>query len=72
MKRPISFAVYPLFAVPVLLARQQIISTKAGGSATRPSTWVGGQVPGQNQQAVIKGPVVLNTDWLNGVLWNRH
>ncbi len=67
MKRLISFAVCPLFAVPILFAQQQISSTTAGGSATSPSTWVGGQVPGQNQQAVIKGPVVLNTDWLNGV-----
>ncbi len=67
VKRLISFALCPLFAVPVLFAQRQINSTTAGGSATSPSTWVGGQVPGQNQQAVIKGPVVLNTDWLNGV-----
>jgi hypothetical protein len=45
----------------------QVLSTTAGGPATSPSTWVGGQVPGANQQAVITGPVVLNSDWTTGV-----
>jgi hypothetical protein len=67
MKRFTIFAVLPLIATPLLFAQQQISSTTGGGSATSPSTWIGGQVPGENQQAVIKGPVILNTDWVNGV-----
>ena len=67
MKRSITFVACSLIATPLLFAQQRISSTTAGGSATSASTWVGGQVPGRNQQAIIKGPVVLNTDWLNGV-----
>jgi hypothetical protein len=67
MKRLTLLAVCPFIATPITFAQQQISSTTAGGSATSPSTWVGGQVPGPNQQAIIKGPVILNTDWLNGV-----
>ena len=49
------------------IAQTTISSTTAGGSATSPSTWIGGQVPGRGQQAVINGPVVLDTDWVAGV-----
>jgi hypothetical protein len=60
-------AALPLLGGTHIFAQQQISSTTKGGSANNPSTWVGGQVPGQNQQAVIKGPVVLDSDWLSGV-----
>lgn len=64
---PVETPLPPVNSPPSTSGFQAVNSTATGGPATSPSTWIGGQVPGRNQQAIIKGPVVLTNDWTTGV-----
>ncbi len=52
--------IYLLLSIPIL--SQTITSTSTGGWWTEATTWIGGVVPGINNDAVINGPVVVNSN----------
>lgn len=50
-----------LLSFSVFANAKTISSTKAGGEWNNPKTWVKGKVPTENDNAVIKGEVVIKT-----------
>jgi len=54
--------VFILFCLPLMVQALTITSTSGGGSWFSTSTWVGGQLPGNTDDAVIAGNVTISTN----------
>ncbi|MCX7876361.1 MAG: T9SS type A sorting domain-containing protein [Melioribacteraceae bacterium] len=57
---------------PLIIFSQTITSTTNGGHWNSASTWIGGVVPGQNNDVVINGPVVISNQSCNNLTVNTN
>ena len=60
-----------IFLLTNLMFSQSISSTTAGGHWNSASTWVGGNIPGVNNDVIINGPVVCDTRIVNNLTVNQ-
>lgn len=67
---------YLLFVITLLLngvlLSQTITSTTAGGHWNTASTWIGGVVPGEFNDVVINGPVIIGYQTCNNLTINNN
>jgi hypothetical protein len=60
VKRAMSLTLIFLLVFLTTVSTKEIRSTKEGGNWCEPTTWVSGEIPGENDNVIIDGKVSVN------------